>query len=103
MSRIRKKMLLQGIGVIPIRIFSNAIRLSADTIRKPADGIGKIMNKRRESASETYFCEIFSHKSSDRQLRMVKKSRKAEKRKDSLTSPCATVTVKNSGAEEGAR
>jgi hypothetical protein len=26
MSRIRKKMLLQGIGVIPIRIFSNAIR-----------------------------------------------------------------------------
>lgn len=46
MSRIRKKEVLQGIGMIPIRIFSNAIRLSADTIRKPADGIGKIMNKK---------------------------------------------------------
>ena len=32
--------------MIPIRIFSNAIRLSADTIRKPADGIRKIMNKK---------------------------------------------------------
>ena len=35
----------RGIGMIPIRIFSNAIRLSADTIRKPADGIGKMMTK----------------------------------------------------------
>ena len=41
-------MLLQGIGVIPIRIFSNAIRLSADTIRKPADGIRKMMTKTEE-------------------------------------------------------
>jgi len=39
-------MLLQGIGVIPIRIFSNAIRLSADTIRKPADGIRKMTTKK---------------------------------------------------------
>ena len=38
MSRIRKKEVLQGIGVIPIRIFSNAIR-------KPADGIRKMMTK----------------------------------------------------------
>ena len=45
MSRIRKKEVLQGIGMIPIRIFSNAIRLSADTIRKPADGIRKMMTK----------------------------------------------------------
>ena len=45
MSRIRKKMVLQGIGMIPIRIFSNAIRLSAHTIRKPADGIRKMMTK----------------------------------------------------------
>ena len=41
-------MLLQGIGVIPIRIFSNAIRLSAYTIRKPADGIRKMMTKKEE-------------------------------------------------------
>lgn len=39
-------MLLQGIGVIPIRIFSNAIRLSADTIRKPTDGIRKMTTKK---------------------------------------------------------
>jgi hypothetical protein len=45
MSRIRKKEVSRGIGVIPIRIFSNAIRLSADTIRKPADGIRKMMTK----------------------------------------------------------
>ena len=32
--------------MIPIRIFSNAIRLSADTIRKPADGIRKMMTKK---------------------------------------------------------
>lgn len=32
-------MVLQGIGMIPIRIFSNAIRLSADTIRLSADTI----------------------------------------------------------------
>ena len=45
MSRIRKKDASRGIGMIPIRIFSNAIRLSADTIRKPADGIRKMMTK----------------------------------------------------------
>lgn len=45
MRRIRKKEVLQGIGMIPIRIFSNAIRLSADTIRKLADGIRKMMTK----------------------------------------------------------
>ena len=34
--------------MIPIRIFSNAIRLSADTIRKPADGIRKMMAKKEK-------------------------------------------------------
>lgn len=46
MSRIRKKEVLQGIGMIPIRIFSNAIRLSTDTIRMPADGIRKMTTKK---------------------------------------------------------
>lgn len=93
-------MVLQGIGMIPIRIFSNAIRLSADTIRKPADGIRKIMNKKEEISIGNSLFEIFSRKSSNWRLRMVKKSREAEKRKASLTFPCATVTVKNSDAEE---
>mgnify|MGYP000927145394 CR=1 FL=1 len=39
-------MVLQGIGMIPIRIFSNAIRLSADTIRTLADGIRKMTTKK---------------------------------------------------------
>lgn len=39
-------MLLQGIGVIPIRIFSNAIRLSVDTLRILADGIRKMTTKK---------------------------------------------------------
>lgn len=41
-------MVLQGIGVIPIRIFSNAIRLSADTIRMLVDGIRKMTTKKEE-------------------------------------------------------
>lgn len=63
MSRIRKKEVSRRIGVIPIRIFSNAIRLSADTIKKPADGIRKMTTKKEEiSIGKPLFQDILPQK-----------------------------------------